>query len=221
MVPKGHVFEHGSESDAELEVGVRRSRARHRGHRHQLGVQLRPAIDRRGTASGQGTLGPFAARGLRSEDHPRPPVTPRPTAPAERPWTRSTCRLAPASHQFPAQRPRTWRCSIATGNARVEEERRQRASYDIDGLFDAIEEFMEMDRRTTGGPCWARFDKTDGHITMFTRPGAGKRVPHIQVRVKEGRLAGVKVTPPAVVATAGTLSPPARACTCRSFRSVR
>lgn len=71
------------------------------------------------------------------------------------------------------------------GHRNVAEERRQRMSYDIDGLFDAIEEFMELDRRENRRSFLrARFDKSDGHVVLFTRQVQGKRVPHIQVELK-------------------------------------
>lgn len=72
------------------------------------------------------------------------------------------------------------------GQRNVEAERRQRESYAMDGLFDAIEEFMELDRREGRRSFMrARFDKTDGHITMFTRQVDGKRVPHIVIELKK------------------------------------
>jgi len=72
------------------------------------------------------------------------------------------------------------------GRRNIDEERRQRESYDIDGLFAAIEEFIEMDRRENRRTFMrARFDKKDGHVTMFTRQVKGKRVPHVQVEMKK------------------------------------
>jgi hypothetical protein len=56
------------------------------------------------------------------------------------------------------------------GHRNTAEERRQRENYDIDGLFDAIEELMQQDRiagRTTFTR--ARFDKTDGHLQFYER----------------------------------------------------
>lgn len=71
------------------------------------------------------------------------------------------------------------------GKRLIDEERRQRASYDIDGLFDAIEEFIDIDRREKRKSFLrARFDKNDGHVILFTRQVQGKRVPHIQVELK-------------------------------------
>lgn len=68
----------------------------------------------------------------------------------------------------------------------VDEERRQRESYDIDGLFDAMEEFMQIDKREANRSFLrASFDKHDGHVTLFTRQVSGKRgVPQIQVELK-------------------------------------
>ncbi len=72
----------------------------------------------------------------------------------------------------------------STGKRNADEERRQRESYDIPGLFDAIEEFMERDKRDhVPSTLRARFDKTDGHVTIFVRLVDGKRVPHIQVEL--------------------------------------
>ena len=71
------------------------------------------------------------------------------------------------------------------GQRNLDEERRQRASYDIDGLFDAMEQFLEMDRREEHKSFMrARFDERDGHVMLFTRQIHGKRVPHIQVEMK-------------------------------------
>jgi len=71
------------------------------------------------------------------------------------------------------------------GQRKVEDERRQRESYDIDGLFDAIQEFLEIDKRE-GNRTFLRasFDKRDGHVVTFTRQLNGKRVPQIQVELK-------------------------------------
>lgn len=71
------------------------------------------------------------------------------------------------------------------GRRNVEEERRQRAAYDIDGLFDAIEEFMTADRRSgVNSFLRARFDKTDGHVTLFIRQVNRSRSPVIRVELK-------------------------------------
>lgn len=75
---------------------------------------------------------------------------------------------------------------IAPDGARnVEAERRQREYYDIDGLFNAIEELMDMDERDKKKSFLrARFDKKDGHVTLFTRQLQGRRVPHIEVEMR-------------------------------------
>lgn len=71
------------------------------------------------------------------------------------------------------------------GQRNVDEEGRQRASYDVDGLFDAMQEFMELDKRQgTRSFLRASFHKQDGHVTLFTRQVQGKRVPQIQVELK-------------------------------------
>jgi hypothetical protein len=71
------------------------------------------------------------------------------------------------------------------GTRNVDAERRQRASYDIAGLFDVIEEFMAMDARE-GRKSFlrARFDKSDGHLMLFSRQVDGLRNPYIQVDLK-------------------------------------
>src|SRR5262245_54080195 len=71
------------------------------------------------------------------------------------------------------------------GKRLVEEERRQRESYDIEGWFDAMQEFMEVDQRQ-GNRSFLRasFDKQDGHVTVFTRQFQGKYVPRIQVELR-------------------------------------
>jgi hypothetical protein len=71
------------------------------------------------------------------------------------------------------------------GSRNVDAERRQRESYDIDGLFDAIEEFFSIDQRD-GRKSFlrARFDKTDGHVMLFSRQIDGLRSPYIQVDLK-------------------------------------
>jgi len=75
------------------------------------------------------------------------------------------------------------------GERNLAREREIREGFDIDGLFDSIEEFMEMDRRDDRKTfIRARFDKTDGHVIQFTRQYQGRREQHIQVdltRVKE------------------------------------
>jgi hypothetical protein len=74
----------------------------------------------------------------------------------------------------------------AAGKRNLDEERRQRESYDIPGLFDAMEEFMERDKRDKiPSATRARFDRHDGHIILFVRMINGKRVPHIQVEVRK------------------------------------
>src|SRR5262245_21712200 len=64
------------------------------------------------------------------------------------------------------------------------EERRQREMYDIDGLFDAVTDLMEQDRRA-GRKAFtrARFDKADGHLLLFQRQYQGRREQHIQVEM--------------------------------------
>jgi hypothetical protein len=71
------------------------------------------------------------------------------------------------------------------GRRNVEEERRQRASYDVEGLFDAVEEFLKNDRRS-GIPSFlrARFDAQDGHLTLFIRQVNRTRSPMIRVELK-------------------------------------
>src|SRR5262249_19883259 len=71
------------------------------------------------------------------------------------------------------------------GKRLVDEERRQRESYDIDGWFDAMQQFMEVDQRQ-GNRSFLRasFDKQDGHVTVFTRQFQGKYVPRIQVELR-------------------------------------
>jgi len=56
------------------------------------------------------------------------------------------------------------------GNRNVAEERAQRQAWDIDGLFDVIEELMDQDR-SAGRRTFtrARFDKTDGHLLLYQR----------------------------------------------------
>jgi hypothetical protein len=72
----------------------------------------------------------------------------------------------------------------ASGKRNLEEERRQRESYDIPGLFDAMEEFMERDKReNVQSTVRARFDKLDGHVALFVRQVNGKRTPHVQVEL--------------------------------------
>jgi hypothetical protein len=63
-------------------------------------------------------------------------------------------------------------------------ERARRESYDMAGLFDSIEEFMDKDRRD-GRTSFirARFDKTDGHVVRFSRQVDGKQQPHIKVEL--------------------------------------
>ena len=71
------------------------------------------------------------------------------------------------------------------GQRLLDAERRQRESYDIAGLFDDIEELMKKDQREgTGAFLRARFDKTDGHVTSFSRQLRGKRNPHLVVEMK-------------------------------------
>jgi hypothetical protein len=71
------------------------------------------------------------------------------------------------------------------GSRSLDAELRQRESYDISGLFDAIEEFMAMDARE-GRKSFlrARFDKSDGHLMLFSRQVDGLRNPYIQVDLK-------------------------------------
>jgi hypothetical protein len=72
------------------------------------------------------------------------------------------------------------------GQRNLDEERRQRENYDISGLFDAIEEFMERDKRDHfDSHLRARFDSKDGHVTIFVRDLNGKRVPLIQVELRK------------------------------------
>ena len=75
------------------------------------------------------------------------------------------------------------------GERNFARERELRQGYDIAGLFDSIEEFMEKDRREDRKTfIRARFDKADGHVVQFTRQYQGRREQHIQVeltRVKE------------------------------------
>jgi hypothetical protein len=74
----------------------------------------------------------------------------------------------------------------ASGKRNIEAERLQRESYDISGLFDAIEEFMERDRRDhIKSALRARFDREDGHVTLFVRQIDAKRVPHLQVDLRK------------------------------------
>jgi hypothetical protein len=74
------------------------------------------------------------------------------------------------------------------GRRNIEEERRQRASYDIDGLFDAIEEFLNNDRRSgIRSFLRARFDKNDGHVMIFIRQVDRIRSPMIRVELKPVR----------------------------------
>jgi hypothetical protein len=75
------------------------------------------------------------------------------------------------------------------GERKLDEERLRRESYDISGLFDSIEVFMDRDRRDGRSTfIRARFDAKDGHVVQFTRQYQGKREQHIQIeltRVKE------------------------------------
>jgi hypothetical protein len=72
----------------------------------------------------------------------------------------------------------------AKGERNLAEERARRENYDIAGLFDSIEEFMDKDRRESRKTfIRARFDKTDGHVTQFTRQYQGRREQHIQVEL--------------------------------------
>lgn len=65
------------------------------------------------------------------------------------------------------------------------EEQRQKLNYDIDGLFDAIEEFMAIDQRENRKSFLrARFNKDDGHLMLFSRQLDGRRNPYIQVDLK-------------------------------------
>lgn len=60
------------------------------------------------------------------------------------------------------------------GKPNPEAERAQRQYYDMDGLFDSVEELLERDRRENRYPFTrARFDKNDGHITSFIRQYQG------------------------------------------------
>jgi hypothetical protein len=71
------------------------------------------------------------------------------------------------------------------GKRLVEEERRLREEYDIDGLFNSIEAFLDMDKREGNRSLLkANFDKRDGHVTLFSRQINGKYVPRIQVELK-------------------------------------
>src|SRR5262245_27323812 len=71
------------------------------------------------------------------------------------------------------------------GTRNLDAERRQRDYYDIAGLFDAIEELMALDARE-GRKSFlrARFDKSDGHLMLFSRQVDGLRNPYIQVDLK-------------------------------------
>lgn len=65
------------------------------------------------------------------------------------------------------------------------EEGRQKLNYDIDGWFDAIEEFIAIDRRENRKSFLrARFSKDDGHLMLFSRQIDGRRNPYIQVDMK-------------------------------------
>src|SRR5262249_30615269 len=71
------------------------------------------------------------------------------------------------------------------GQRRLEEERARRENYDISGIFDSIEDLMNKDRREQQPSFMrARFDKNDGHVTLFTRQIHGLREQHIQVALK-------------------------------------
>jgi hypothetical protein len=68
---------------------------------------------------------------------------------------------------------------------RVDDERRQREGYTVDGIFDAVQEFMERDKRENiHSYVRARFDKTDGHVILFSRQVGGKRQPLLQVKLE-------------------------------------
>jgi hypothetical protein len=75
------------------------------------------------------------------------------------------------------------------GNRNLTAEREQRENYDMAGLFDAIEDFLEKDQREGRRPfARAHFDKKDGHLISYTRQIQGRYEPNIQVkltRVKE------------------------------------
>jgi hypothetical protein len=71
------------------------------------------------------------------------------------------------------------------GKRLVDEERRQREYYDVDGLFDSIDAFIEQDReKGQQAMMRAKFDTTDGHVIMFMRQAAGKLVVRIVVELK-------------------------------------
>ncbi len=72
------------------------------------------------------------------------------------------------------------------GRRNLAEERRRRESYDIDGLFDVIDELVAQDR-SAGRTNFtrARFDKTDGHLLYYQRQVAGKQQQQIQVDLKQ------------------------------------
>lgn len=69
--------------------------------------------------------------------------------------------------------------------ATARDEQQRRESYDMDGLYDSIEEFLRMDERENKKSFMrARFHKSDGRLTLFTRQVNGLRSPHLQVEVK-------------------------------------
>lgn len=67
----------------------------------------------------------------------------------------------------------------------LEEERRRREMYDIDGLFDSIEDLMSQDR-SAGRQSFmrARFDKKTGYPLIFTRQFQRRKEQQIRVEMK-------------------------------------
>ncbi|MFL5339451.1 MAG: hypothetical protein ACJ8F7_04720 [Gemmataceae bacterium] len=71
------------------------------------------------------------------------------------------------------------------GNRKPAEEQRRREMYDIDGLFDVIEELMDQDR-SAGRRTFtrARFNKADGHLQMYQRQVNGRQEQQIHVDLR-------------------------------------
>jgi hypothetical protein len=70
------------------------------------------------------------------------------------------------------------------GSRNVAEEQSLRESYDIIGLFDAIEELMSKDQLEGRHSFMrARFDKSDGHVMRFERQVDGRKNPYLQVEL--------------------------------------
>lgn len=68
-------------------------------------------------------------------------------------------------------------------NAAADGERR--LHFDMDGLFDDIDEIMAKDKRdNVNSFLRARFNKDDGHLMRFSRQIGGRRSPYIQVDLK-------------------------------------